>query len=101
MDEKIERTQYRTKYDRSIAGKRGEKCGGKNTDGNALSYPESEVLFDYLASVYGMDAAVDTYMKGLSLEKAFGISYPALLEEAKGYYAGRYEIQNAAAPKAS
>ena len=90
LDEKIQRTQSRMKYDRSVAGKRSQTEGSKKLDGNALSYPESEVLFTYLASVYGMDAAVDAYMKGLSLQKAFGISYTRLLIDAKKYYAEQY-----------
>ena len=92
LDGKIERTQYRIKYDQSIAGKRGKKAGNKDSDGNALSYPEAEVLFDYLAEIYGLDSAVDAYMNGLSPEKAFGISYPALLTEAEEYYAEQYGI---------
>ncbi len=92
LDGKIERTQVRSKYDLSVSGKRAQKEGSKELDGNALSYPEAEVLFLYLASVYGTDAAVDAYLNGQSLEKAFGISYPALLTQAKEYYAAQTQI---------
>jgi hypothetical protein len=92
LDGKIERTQYRIKYDQSIAGKRGKKAGSKGSDGNALSYPEAEVLFEYLAEIYGLDSAVDAYMNGLSPEKAFGIAYSALLIEAKEHFAEQYGI---------
>ena len=86
LDGKISRTQVRKKYDMSVLSKRGAVPGKKEFDGNALSYPESEVLFDYLAELYGIDAAVDAYLNGLSLEKAFGISYSELFNDAVAHF---------------
>ena len=90
LDGKIDRTQVRKKYDISVASKRGKTPGKKSVDGNALSYPESEVLFEYLAEKYGMDAAVEAYMNGLAPDQAFGISYSELLAEAKAYFTEQY-----------
>ena len=86
----IERKQVRIKYDGSVASKRGQNAGTKETDGNALSYPEAEVLFEYLALTYGTDAVIEAYLNAVPPEKAFGVSYPELLKAAKAHYAELY-----------
>ena len=90
LDGKISRTQVRKKYDMSVFSKRGLVPGKKEFDGNALSYPESEVLFDYLAELYGTDEVVDAYLNGLSIEKAFGISYSELYKDAVAHFEELY-----------
>lgn len=90
LDGVIERSQVRIMYDGSVASKRGQKCGMKQTDGNALSYPEAEILTEYLMETYGADAVIDAYLNAVPLDKAFGISYSELYKAAKAYYAERY-----------
>jgi hypothetical protein len=95
LDGQIERTQRRNLYDMSVAAKRSAGSGSKDTDGNALTYPESLVVFEYLAEVCGMDAAVDAHISEISLEEAFGVSYPELFAAAKEYYISLYADQMA------
>ncbi|MBQ7060379.1 MAG: hypothetical protein IJM85_01210 [Clostridia bacterium] len=90
LDGVTERSQERVKYDASVAYKRGVRCGAKSEDGNALSYPEAAVMFEYLAGKYGTDAVLAAYLDGVRLEEAFGISYPQLYAGARAYYAGLY-----------
>ena len=90
LEGQLERTQVRKKYDLSVNAKRELQCGGKDSDGEALSYPESLVLFEYLAERFGMDAAVEAFLNGLSPEEAFGIPYPELYAEARAEYERRY-----------
>ena len=90
LDGRLERTQVRKLYDMSVNAKRGRQAGGKESDGEALSYPESLVLFEYLAERFGMDAAVEAFLTGLSPEEAFGIPYPELYAAARAEYEQRY-----------
>ncbi len=53
LDGKIERTQVRRKYDTPLAEKRGYGAGRKAVEGNGLTYPEAEVVFEYLAGCFG------------------------------------------------
>ena len=76
--DRLERTQFRSVYDGSVASKRGMSEGTKQTDGNAMSYPEAELLLGYLFERFGADNVIDSYFKGLSLETAFGMSYKEL-----------------------
>lgn len=87
---KIERSQERVMYDKSVAYKRGMSAGKKEADGNALSYPEAAVMYEYLAAVYGADNVIDAYLNGVLPEKAFGASYSELFDAAIAYYTGLY-----------
>lgn len=87
---KLVRTQQRQLYDLSIAAKRGESSGAKKSSGSALSYPESLVIFEYLAERCGTDAVIDAFLNGVPFEKAFGISYPSLYREATTCFAQQY-----------
>lgn len=90
LADRIVRTQARRMYDLSVASKRGSSASEKGKDGNALSYPESLVLFEYLCAVYGTDEVVKAHFTGVKLQDAFGKEYPMLFTEAKAYYAERY-----------
>ena len=92
---RLERTQVRRKYDMSVNSKRGLQFGGKEEDGEALSYPESLVLFEYLVGLYGMDPVVDAFLNGATPEEAFGIGYPELYAAARAYYEELYLDQMA------
>ena len=87
---KLKRTQVRMLYDRSIASKRGQEAGEKKYGGSALNYPEAVVLLEYLGDKYGMDALIEAFVNGNSLETTFGISYPELYQAAIDYYAQQY-----------
>ena len=89
-EEQLERTQVRMLYDKSIAFKRGRKEGSKKTSGSALTYPEAVVMFEYLSERYGMDAVIETFLNGNSLEKTFGSSYSEVYQAAIDYYAQQY-----------
>ena len=93
LDGTLERTQVRQKYDLSVADKRTQPSGSKELDGEALSYPESLVVFEYLAETCGMDPAVEAFLNGVPLEQAFGIRYPELFLAARDSYAQRYGDQ--------
>ena len=90
LEGEIKRSQIRTKYDSSVASKRGDRNGRKQNDGNALGYPEAEAVFEYLAETYGIDEAVNAYINGVSLQKAFGITYAELYAEARESYRKQY-----------
>ena len=90
---KLQRTQVRMLYDKSIAFKRGQKEGSKITSGTALTYPEALVLFEYLSSQYGMDALIEAFVNGNSLEKTFGIRYSEAYQAAIDDYAQQYTAQ--------
>lgn len=86
----LKRTQIRMLYDKSIAFKRGQKEGSKKTSGSALTYPEALVMFGYLGDQYGMDALIEAFVNGNSLEKTFGIRYPEVYQAAIDYYTQQY-----------
>ena len=93
LDGNIRRTQVRKKYDLSVASKVEKQSGAKDADGNALTYPESLAVFEYLAATYGTDAVVKAHIDGIPLEEAFGITYPELFAAAKAYYVTLYADQ--------
>ncbi len=76
--------------DLSVAAKRGEHAGAKSADGNALSYPEAMVLYEYLAQTCGADAVIGAFLEGASPEGALNLSYAELFAAAKADYAARY-----------
>ena len=78
LRDRLERTQFRSIYDGSVASKRGMSEGTKRTDGNALTYPEAELLLSYLFERFGADHVIESYFQGLSLEKAYGMGYKEL-----------------------
>lgn len=78
LNDVLERTQIRKLYDLSVAEKRGAGSGRKNTDGNALTYPEAALFTEYLFETCGADETIEAYWSGSPIKKAFGISYPEL-----------------------
>ncbi len=71
----------------SVQEVRGQSNGKrKDEDPNSLSYGEAMVFLEYLGQRFGMDAAVNAIVNGLSVEKAFGIPYPSLYRDALEYY---------------
>lgn len=90
LDGRITRTQFRTRYDRSIAYGYGRTAGRTDTDPMALTYSQSLALFEYLCMLHGTDAVMDAFLNRIGTEEAFGLSYPQLFAEAKAWYADRY-----------
>ncbi|MBO4869038.1 MAG: hypothetical protein J5585_04950 [Clostridia bacterium] len=89
-DGRLDRTQVRMLYDKSIAYKRGEEEGSKELNGSALTYPEAVVMFEYLCEQYGTDDVIDVFLNGNSIEKTFGISYSEYFTTAIDYYSQHY-----------
>ena len=87
---KLERTQVRMLYDKSIAFKRGQTEGSKKYSGSALTYPEAMVLFEYLGERYDKDALIEAFLNGSSFEKAFGSGYSDYYPAAIDYYTQQY-----------
>ena len=90
---KLKRTQVRMLYDKSIAFKRERKDGAKKNSGSFLSYPEAVVMLEYLGDHYEMDALIEAFVNGNSLEKTFGIRYTEIYQDAIDYYAQKYAGQ--------
>ncbi len=90
---KLNRTQVRMLYDKSIAFKRGQKSGPKELDGSALTYPESVAMLEYMSELYGMDALVKAFVDGQSLAKTFGGSYSELYTAAIDHYTQKYSLE--------
>ena len=47
----------------------------KASDGNYLTYSEAMLFIEYLAELHGLDTVAGNYLKGLSFEEAYGVSY--------------------------
>ncbi len=86
----LKRTQVRMLYDKSIAFKRGQKEGSKETRGSALTYPEAMVMFEYLGERYGKDAVIDAFLNGNSFKETFGIHYIDYYSATIDYYTQQY-----------
>ncbi len=74
----------------SIAEVYGRRAGSKETDANALSYPEAYVLFQYLVDTYGVETVVTGYLNQTSLEELYGKSYPELYRDLLAYLTETY-----------
>ncbi|MBR6040770.1 MAG: PT domain-containing protein [Clostridia bacterium] len=74
----------------SIAEVYGRRAGSKETDANALSYPEAYVLFRYLVDTYGVETVVTGYLNQTSLEELYGKSYPELYRDLLAYLTETY-----------
>lgn len=90
LEGKITRTQFRTKYDRTIAYGYGRTAGTPDVDPMGLTYSQSLVLFEYLCGLYGTDAVLDALLNRVSTETAFGITYRQLFTEATAHFAEEY-----------
>ena len=74
----------------SVADAYGRTGGTREMDGNALSYPEAKVMFEYLIDVYGAEKVVMGYMDQASLEELYGKTYPELYADCLAYLKERY-----------
>ena len=78
LGDRLSRMQIRRIYDVSVALKRNMTAGPRTTDGNQLTYPQAELLLDYMFRHYGADAVIEAYLGGNTADSAIGVTYREL-----------------------